>query len=190
MATLIDRAIGAARLDPAIYEDVENDPTALGQAMTVVVVAAIAAGIGSAGASGGHGGGLFLGAIAGLVGWFVWAFTVYLVGTRVLPMPETKADVGELLRTTGFASAPGAIGILGIIPGIGGLVLTIAWLWQLAAMVIAVRQALDYTSTGRAVAVCVIGFVAQLVVLFVFMSLVIGGAAALLGGGPAATVTP
>jgi len=185
MATLLERAIGAAKLDPATYEGIENDPSALGQAMTVVVVASIASGLGSAGASGGHGFGLIGGVIAGLIGWFIWAFTVYVVGTRLLPEPETKADLGQLLRTTGFAAAPGVVGILGVVPVLGGLVLFAVWLWQLAAMVIAVRQALDYSTTGRAAIVCVIGFVAQLVVIFLVVGDLIGGTAALLGGGSA-----
>jgi uncharacterized membrane protein YeaQ/YmgE (transglycosylase-associated protein family) len=109
MASLIERAIGAARLDAHTYEDVEADPTAFGQAMTVVVVAAVAGGIGSTGIPGEHGTGLIGGTIASLVGWFVSAFTVYLVGTRVLPMPQTKADLGQLLRTTGFAASPGIV---------------------------------------------------------------------------------
>jgi len=190
MATLIERAIGAAQLDVATYEEIEHDETALPQAMMVVAVAAIAGGIGSAAASGGHGiGGMVFGVLGALIAWFVWAFTIYLVGTRLLPMPETKADLGQLLRTTGFASAPGVIGILGVIPLVGGLVLLASSIWQLVAMVIAVRQALEYTSTGRAVAVCVIGFLAQMIVLFLFVGVIAGGVAALFGGGPS-TITP
>jgi len=185
MATLLERAIGAARLDAATYEEVERDQTALGQAMAVVAIAGVASGIGSASVSGGHGLGLLGGVIAALIGWFVWAFTIYLVGTRLLPEAETKSDLGELLRTTGFAAAPGVVGVLGVLPGIGGLVLTAAGLWQLAAMVVAVRQALDYTSTGRAVLVCIIGFIAQLVVMVLVMGVLIGGSAALFGGAPA-----
>jgi hypothetical protein len=173
MATLVERAIGAARLDPATYEEVEADTNALGQAMTVVVVAAIASGIG---ASAGHGFRMIPNAIGALIGWFVWAFTVYIVGTRLLPQPETKSDLGELLRTTGFAAAPGIVGILGLLPVLGGVAMLVAWLWQLAAMVVAVRQALDYTTTGHAIAVCVIGFVAQMVVLFLLVTLVFGSA--------------
>jgi Yip1 domain len=176
MATLVERAIGAARLEPATYEEVEADTGALGQAMIVVVVAAIASGIG---ASGGHGFRMVPGAIGALVGWFVWAFTVYLVGTRLLPQPETKADLGELLRTTGFAAAPGVVGVLGLLPIVGGIALLVAWLWQLAAMVIAVRQALDYTSTGHAIAVCVIGFIAQLLVVFLLLGVLFGSFAAI-----------
>lgn len=177
MASLIERAVGAARLDPGTYEDVEGDAGALGQAMTVVVIAAVAGGIGSAGTEGGDLG-LIGGTIASLIGWFVWAFVVYVVGTRILPGPETHADLGQLLRTTGFAASPGVIRILGIVPGIGGLVMAVSALWQLAAMVIAVRAALDYPTTGRAIAVCVLGFLAQVLVFF----LMLGSVVALLGG--------
>jgi hypothetical protein len=181
MASLIERAIGAARLDPGTYEDVEADTGALGQAMTVVVIAAIAGGIGSTGLAEGHPG-LIVGTIASLLGWFVWAFIAYVVGTRLLPGPATQADLGELLRTTGFAASPGIVRILAIVPGIGGLVMAVSAVWQLAAMVVAVRAALDYESTGRAIAVCVLGFVAQ-VLVFVLM---LGSALALVGvPGPA-----
>ena len=190
MATLLERAIGVARLDVPTYEEIEADQNALGQAMTVVAIASVANGIGSAAAQGGHGLGLIGGIIAAGIGWLVWTFTIYLIGTRLLPEANTKSDFNELLRVTGFAMAPGAAGILGILPGIGGLVLAIVGLWQIAAMVVGVRQALDYTSTGRAVAVCVIGFVAQMVVIFLIMGVLIGGVMAISGGGSPATLTP
>jgi hypothetical protein len=183
MASFVERVIGAARLDAATYEEVEADPGALGQAMGVVVIAAVAAAIGSSLAANGAGISLLGGVVFNLIAWFVWAFIVYLVGTRILPTPETEADLGQLLRTTGFSAAPGVLGIAGAVPIVGGLALLVAWLWQLAAMVVAVRQALDYTSTGRAVGVCLIGFVAYLLVATVLAGLLIGGMA--VTGGPA-----
>jgi hypothetical protein len=168
MASFSERALGAARLDPAVYEEIEHAPDALGQAVLVVLVASVAAGIGNAG---GHGAGLVAGALGTLLGWVVWAAITWLVGTRVLPGPKTDADVGQLLRTLGFSAGPGAFAILGILPVIGGLLAFAAFCWQLAAMVVAVRQALDYESTGRAIAVCAIGFVAYLLVA----SLLLGG---------------
>jgi len=183
MASFMERVIGAARLDAATYEEVEADPSALGQAMLVVAVASIAAGIGSSMAAHEAGPSVIGGVLFNLVGWFVWAFITYLVGTRILPTPETEADVGQLLRTTGFSAAPGVLGILGGIPVLGGIALFVAWLWQLAAMVVAVRQALDYTSTGRAVGVCLIGFAAYLLVAIVLAGIVMGGLMAI-GGGP------
>lgn len=162
MKTLIDRALRAAKLDWSLYEEVEADKTALGQAMTVVVISSIAAGIGTA-----HAGiaALILGAVAALIGWYVWAYLTYLIGTKILPEPQTEADVGQLLRTTGFSSSPGVIRILGIIPGLTSIIFFIALVWMLVAMIIAVRQALDYRGTLRAVGVCVIGWLIQLIVL-------------------------
>jgi hypothetical protein len=110
-------------------------------------------------------GGIVLGTVGALVGWVVWAWLTYLIGTRLLPEPQTKADVGELLRTLGFASSPGVIRVVGIVPGLTMLSFLVAAVWMLVTMVVAVRQALDYTSTGRAVGVCVIGFLVQVVIL-------------------------
>ena len=167
MASFTDRMIGAAKLDVATYEEVEADQEAIGQAMAVVVFSSLAAGIGSLGFLGL--GGLFSMTIAALIGWLVWAGLTYWIGTKLLPEPQTKADVGELLRTIGFASSPGILRILGFIPLLGWLVSIAASIWVLVAMVVAVRQALDYKSTGRAVVVCLIGFVIQWVVLSTIM---------------------
>ena len=163
MATIQDRMIRAAKLDAQLYEEVEADRDATGQAMAVVVMSALAAGIGSVESGGALG--IIGGTIAALVGWFIWAFLTYFIGTRLLPEPQTKADYGELLRTIGFASAPGLIRVFGIIPGLGALLFLVAGIWMLVAMVIAVRQALDYTSTPRAVGVCLIGWLVQAVIL-------------------------
>ena len=190
MASLIERAIGAARLDAAVYEDVEADSSALGQAMIVVAVASVASGIGSSVSSDLAGPGVVFGIVGSLIGWFVWALTIYVIGAKVMPEPSTQADLGQLLRTTGFAFAPGVAGIVGVVPGIGGVLLFAVSLWQLAAMVVGVRQALDYTSTGRAVLVCVIGWLAQLAAIAAMVLLGAGMVAATLGAGGAPTVTP
>ena len=169
MATLSERMIGAAKLDVHTYEEVEADTNATGQAMMVVVLSSIAQGIGLGGLTG-----LIGGAIGGLIGWFIWAFLVYVIGTKVLPEPNTRSDMGELLRTIGFSASPGLLRVLGLVPLLGGLIIFAANIWMLIAMVIAVRQALDYQSTGRAIGVCVIGWLAQLVVMVMLM-LAMGG---------------
>ena len=168
MASIQDRMIRAAKLDVQLYEEVEADQTALGQAMGVVVLSAVAAGIGSA-----NGGllGIVIGTIGALIGWYIWAFLTYFIGTKFLPEPQTSADYGELLRTIGFSSAPGLIRVFGIIPGLTALVFSVAGIWMLIAMVIAVRQALDYTSTWRAIGVCVIGWVIQAAILVAAVSI-------------------
>ena len=163
MASIQDRMLRAAKLDVDLYEEVEADPEAMGQATAVVVLAALAAGIGNFTTLGLTG--LVVGTLAALVSWYIWAFLTYLIGTKLLPEPETQSDVGELLRTIGFASSPGLLRVFGVVPALGDIVFLVAGLWMLVAMVIAVRQALDYKSTGRAIGVCLIGWVIQLVVL-------------------------
>jgi hypothetical protein len=177
MASFSDRIVGAIKLDPKTYEEVEADQSAMGQAMTVVVLAAVASGIGAITS----GFSVVIFAIIGaLIGWFIWAGLTYLIGTKLMAEPQTHADFGQLLRTIGFSAAPGLFKIVGIIPFIGWIIAFFAGIWQLVAMVIAVRQALDYSSTGRAVVVCLIGWVIYMIVA-VMMAVLAGGAAALSG---------
>jgi hypothetical protein len=162
--------IGAAKLDVHTYEEVEANTAALGQSMWVVVLSSIAAGIGS-----GEGiVGLVVGSLAALIGWFIWALVTYLIGTKMLPEPQTQADVGQLLRTTGFSASPGLLRVLGVIPGIGTLAVGVANIWMLVAMVVAVRQALDYTGTLRAIGVCLIGWLALVLITMVLGVAAIG----------------
>ena len=170
MASFSDRMIGAAKLDVHTYEEVEADTTAMGQSMGVVVLSSVAAGIGS-----GSGiVGLVVGSLAAMIGWFVWAYVTYLIGTKMLPEPQTEADVGQLLRTTGFSASPGLLRAFGVIPGIGLLAVGVANIWMLVSMVVAVRQALDYESTGRAVGVCLIGWLALVLITMVLGVVSIG----------------
>ena len=142
----------------------EADTTATGQAMGVVLLASVAAGIGSVGPGAGGLGNIVYGAIWSLVGWVIWAFMTYMIGTRLLPEPQTRADMGELMRTLGFAQSPSLARVFAALPVVGPLVLVLVLLWMLIAMVIAVRQALDYSSTWRAVGVCLIGWVIAIAV--------------------------
>lgn len=170
MRSFSTRIMLAAKLDRSVYQEVESDTTAMGQAMGVVVLSSIAAGLGSiqeAGISG-----ILFGAVTALGSWFIWAFLTYFIGTRVLPAPQTRADYGELLRTIGFSSAPGMIRILGIVPGLRGVVFLAAGIWMLLAMVIAVREALDYAGTWRAVGVCLIGWIVQIVIIGIVLALI------------------
>jgi hypothetical protein len=162
--TFAHRLIGAARLDAAVYEEVEADRTATGQAAVIVVLASVAAGVGSLGLNVRDPGGMIAATIGGFVGWVAWAVLTYVIGTRWLPGAQTRSNVGELLRTLGFAAAPGLLRILGVLPFLGGALYWLASLWMLIAMVVAVRQALDYTSTGRALAVCIAGWVLSLII--------------------------
>jgi hypothetical protein len=174
MAVYFERMLRAAKLDVHLYEEVEADKSALPQAMGVVVLSSIAGGIGTIGMGSTGPENILFGIIASLGGWYIWAFLTYFIGTKLLPEPQTRADYGELLRTIGFSSSPGLIRVLGIIPGLSGMIFWIAGIWMLVAMVIAVRQALDYKSTWRAVGVCAIGWVIQTVLLMIFFALFAG----------------
>ena len=173
MQSYINRIIRAAKLDVKLYEEVEADKGAMGQAMGVVVLSSIAAGIGSIGTIGVKG--IIIGAIIALIAWYAWAYITYFVGAKILPEPQTKAHPGELLRTIGFASSPGLIRVLAVIPGIAGIIFLITSIWMLIAMVIAVKQALDYQSTLRAIGVCIIGWVIQTIIIMILFSVLGGG---------------
>jgi hypothetical protein len=164
-----NRMIRAAKLDATVYEEVEADTTAMGQAMGVVVLSSLAAGIGTITTAGFMG--IVLGTLSALAGWFIWAYLTYFIGAKMLPEPQTESNPGELLRTIGFSSSPGLIRIIAIIPGLRTLTFLVAGIWMLVAMIIAVRQALDYHSTMRAVGVAIIGWFVQAVVLAVFIAI-------------------
>jgi len=171
MSAIFDRMLRAARLEPGVYEEVEADPGAMGQAVMVVLLSSLAVGIGSLGQAG-VGEGLILGTIVALIAWVVWAFLTWIIGTRLLPEERTEADMGQLMRTIGFSAAPGVLRVVGFIPVLGPLVVLVATVWMLVAMVVAVRQALDFTSTWRAVAVCVLGWLVLLGVQLLLIQLV------------------
>ena len=165
MSSFGERVIGAAKLEVRTFEEVESDPAATGQAMAVVVLSSLAAGLGSYGL-GGFTGMLRL-TVVSLIGWAIWAVLIYFIGTKLLPEPQTKSNVLEMLRTIGFASAPGLLRFVGILPLIGWLLVFLITVWLLVANIIAVRQALDYQSTPRAAVVCLIGWVAYVLIFWI-----------------------
>src|SRR5262245_10116706 len=165
--TFVERMVGAAKLSSEAYEDVEADKGATGQALAVVVLSSVATGIGAgAGIAG-----LVAATVLALIGWLIWAGLIYLVGARWLPEPGTQSNAGELMRTIGFATSPGILRVVGIIPFLTWLAFTITSFWMLATMVVAVRQALDYRSTWRAVGVCLLGWLVQFAAFVLVASL-------------------
>ncbi len=151
----------AAKLDAALYEEVEADTTALPQAITTVLLSSLAPALAQAGQ------GIFsvLSHLAvSLAGWFVWAGVAYAVGAKLFPEPETRADMGEMLRCTGFSAAPGMIALFGFgLPVLQALLSLVSVLWMLGAFSLATQRALDYRSFPRAVAVSIAGLVAMII---------------------------
>jgi len=166
--SIVDRMKGAALLDVPTYEEVEADTTATGQAAVVVGIVAVCSAIGAIG----RGGAGIIGALIGaFVGWLLWAGITYLIGDKVL---KGTATWGELLRTLGFAQAPGVFLILGIVPVLGRLVPFVVWIWTLVTGIIAIRQALDF-STGKAVATALLSGLAMLILGLLLSGLGVGG---------------
>ena len=169
MNQLVDRMIRAAKLDANLYEEVEADTKAIRQALLVVLIYSICAGIGAGledvwNEDVGHFFlSLFLGLISALVFWLIWSLITYFIGTRLFKGPETSATYGELLRTIGFSAAPGVLMIFVFVPFVGALIAFLVWVWMLVAMVIAVRQALDFT-TWRAIGTVVVGSIIGMVI--------------------------
>ena len=165
--SLIQRMKGAAMLDVGVYEEVEADESATAQAAGVVAIVAVAQAIGASG----DGLGGALGAVIGAVlGWLLWAGITYVIGDKIL---GGTATWGELLRTLGFAQAPGILLALGILPLLGSVVRVVVAFWLLATGIVAIRQALD-VSTGKAVVTAILGWI---VVVLVNVLLGIGGMA-------------
>ena len=174
MASFGERVVGAMRLDANTFEEIERDPTAIGQAVGVIALAAVSTGIGWVWYNGISG--IVTQVLISLIGYAVWAVLVWLIGTKVMPDPGTKADFPEAFRVIGFAASPGILGIITIIPILGWLLMILIWLWQLAAMVIAVKAVLDYSTIGKAVIVVVIGFFVNLCVTVLLGMLFLGSA--------------
>ena len=159
-----NRMKGAALLHIDTYEEVEADRTATGQAAGVVALVAVAQAIGGAG-EGGFG--ILSGAVSALVGWLLWAGITYLIGAKLL---GGTATWGELLRTLGFAQSPGVLHVLGIIPVLGGIIRFGVVIWVLIAGIIAIRQALDF-STGKAILTAVLGWLVIALPLALFAAM-------------------
>ena len=170
MQKFLFRVMGAATLDAQVYEDVEADPRATLQAVGVILLASLAAGFGANGWTASPRSIFGFSAVAatlGLMAWASWALLTFEIGGRLLPEPQTRVNVGELLRTIGFSAAPGLFLIFGAF-GATTLVFLVTAVWLLATMVVAVRQALDYSTTIRAVAVCALGWLLSLVLVIGF----------------------
>src|SRR6187549_322375 len=156
MADLKERMIGAMQADVKTFTEIEADTSAMGQAVTVIVIAGVASLIGNFFRSGVSAG--IIGLIGSLLGYALFSLLVFLIGTKLMPEPATKADFNETFRVVGFAASPGVFNILAIIPFIGPLISLVVGIWSLVIAVIAVREVLDYSNTGRAIIVCIIAF--------------------------------
>jgi len=176
MASFQTRVIGALQLKAQAFEDVEHDRSATGQAAIVVALAAASVPLWRLSLPT-----VVMGVVVGLLGWVIGAFVLLIVGTKLLPGKNTEADLGQMLRTLGFAQAPGLFQVFGILPILGLLVALVLRIWVLVAMVIAVRQALDYEDTARAIVTCAVAWIIMLVITLAGAFFGIGSATVISG---------
>jgi hypothetical protein len=161
MKIFLNRFFRAVKLDVTLFQEIIEDPKTIIQALIVVLIYSMTSSWGTFARTGAVGNNI--GFITGLLGWYVWGFSTYMVGARMLPEAGTQPDRKAILRVTGFACAPGIVRILGFLQGLGGVVIVIALTWMVAAATVGVKQALNYESTARALGVCVIGMIISIV---------------------------
>jgi len=175
MASLTERMVGAMKGDVKTFQEIEADTNAMGQAITVIVIAGVAALIGNLFRAGVIYGVMNL--VITLLATALWALVVVLVGTKLMPEPTTKADFSEAFRVIGFTAAPGVFNVLAIVPVLGRVISFAIAIWTLVIAVIAVREVLDYSNTGRAIIVCLIAAVIIWIVTILVLTPLFLGAA-------------
>ena len=170
MSIFLNRLFRAAKLDAGLFDEVIEDTGTLFQAMMAVFIYSAASAYGGFGRAGVAG--INFGMITTLIGWYIWAFSNYFIGVRLLPEADTSADRKAVLRAMGFASSPGLIRIVGLIPDLAGATLLIVTVWMFAAAVVAIKQVMNYRSIYRAMGVCIIGWIISAIFqVFMYFSL-------------------
>ena len=137
-----------------MFDEVMADAKAMTQSIIVVFIYGAAVAYGSFGRAGVSG--INSAIIITLIGWYIWAFSTYIAGVRLLPETGTTGDRKAFMRAMGFASAPGWLRLLGLVPGLGGVIFVGASVWMLVAATVAVKKALNYESTYRAAGITVV----------------------------------
>ncbi|MBM04659.1 MAG: hypothetical protein CL766_07765 [Chloroflexi bacterium] len=168
---MINRIIGVLTLNVNTYEEIEADKNATIQSFSIVVLSSIVTAIILKPDTGFSLPNFISAIIIGIFLWGLWALVTMFVGTKLLPTQETSSNWGELARTTGYAQAPKLFSIFALIPILTTIVLFIVGVWNLITMIIAIRQALDYTSTWRAVFVVLLGFLPYAIIASLVISL-------------------
>jgi hypothetical protein len=168
MATLPERMVGAMQANVKTFQEIEADTSAMGQAVTVIVIAGVASLIGNIWRAGIGIGVMHL--IISIILYALWSLIIVLVGTKLMPEPTTKADFNEGFRVIGFTASPGIFNVLAIVPFLGPLISFVIWIWMVIIGVVAVREVLDYTSTARAIVVCLIAAVVCWIITFVIIT--------------------
>ena len=154
---MFQRMWRAARLDVPFYEMVEADSSYTREAFFVVLLVSILGGVAAAAIQGASFVHFFVGIIAALLSWVAWAGITLFIGTRITHGAATQSNMGEMLRVLGYAQSPQVLVVFAFIPVLGPALVAVAAIWTLIAGVVAIRQALDF-STMRAILTVIFGW--------------------------------
>ena len=160
MTIVIERAQRVMQLQQPVFRTIARDPNATKQAAIVVAVVAIASAIGGADEGAG---GIFVGLIGAFLGWLIYAGMAWFFGTNIFGTPTTVTNWESLLRTLGYAQAPGILSIFGFIPLLGWIAALVGGIWAIVTAIIAIRETLGF-GTGRAIITAIVAAIASAMV--------------------------
>lgn len=168
---MLQRMIRVISFDTAIYSEVAGKKDATLQALTIVLLSALAAGVPAYFGDGFAGTDRFVSQMfLAIVGWVLWVSVTYFVGTQLIRKSVPGRDWQSLARALGFAQSAGILRILGFIPGLGVALSLVILVWIFIASVLAIRGALGFESYWRAIGVVAISLV-PFIPLMAFLSL-------------------
>lgn len=161
--SLISRIMRVVRFDASVYREVAADANALPQALMVVVAAAILSGLGNFGQLGTQEFSAVLvfvavGIVGSLIGFALYAGVAAVVARSIF---QGKTDFQEMARTLGFAYLWNAVGLLNIIPCLGGLFVFVGGLASIVAGVLALRESAEFDTTKAAITAVIAGVAAS-----------------------------
>jgi hypothetical protein len=172
MRTFISRMIDAAKLDSSLFEELINDPTTQGQSVWVVAIFAMATGFGLFSRAGALAVNSCL--VTTFFAWYFWSFTLYFAGTYLFRDAGKKADRKTVMRVMAFASAPGILRLLGVIPQTSVILFIVTSVWIIAASVMGIKMAFEIPTTGKVLLLCagawLLAFLVQFLLLVTIFS--------------------
>jgi hypothetical protein len=172
MKLLFKRMQRAIVLDQPFFEQVVADASLQGQSVWAVAIYAMATAFGTFSMIGGAA--VNIGLITTILAWYIWAFSVFYFGTRLLGPMTDGADRKTIMRVIAFASAPGVIRLLGILPKTTMIILAASSIWILIAAVMGLKKVFTQTTTVKITMICVgtwcAGTLFQLIVLVVLLA--------------------
>ena len=168
MQALFQRMLRAARMDAQLFEEIVSDPTLQGQSVWVVAIFAMATAFGTFTLISGTA--VNIGLLTTMIGWYIWAFSVFYIGTRILKGDSAPPDRKTIMRVMAFACAPGIFRLLGLIPKTTTLVFIVTSLWMLATAVFGLKKVFPQRSTFKISVVTVVTWIGATLFQFILIA--------------------